>query len=74
MVINMDETKLRTNAQIEDFIAASTLIEFSAYSDNTGRYGDTLAVVAKKITQNRGQVLQLTGVRSCNIALLDCKT
>ena len=38
MVINMDESRLCTIEQIEQFLSASTLVEFSKYGDNVDRY------------------------------------
>ena len=38
MVINMDETRLCTIAQIEQFLSASAPIEFSAAGDDRARY------------------------------------
>jgi transposase InsO family protein len=39
MVINMNETRLRTIAQLQEFLAATPLIEFSAHStDDSQRY------------------------------------
>jgi len=38
MVINMNDSKLRTIEQIEAFLRGSNLIEFSGYGDDTERY------------------------------------
>ena len=38
MVINMDESRLCTIEQIEEFLSASTLVEFSKYGDDIERY------------------------------------
>jgi len=34
----MDESRLRTIEQIEQFLSASTLVEFSKYGDDVDRY------------------------------------
>ena len=47
MVINMNETKLRTIAQIEDFLAASTLVEFLPHGDDTERYAHISRVLKR---------------------------
>jgi len=38
MVVNMDESRLCTIEQIEQFLSASTLVEFSKYGDDVERY------------------------------------
>ena len=38
MVINMNETQLRTIGQVEQFLSASKSIEFSAAGDDSERY------------------------------------
>ena len=38
MVINMDESRLRTIEQIEQFLSASTLVAFSRHADDIERY------------------------------------
>ena len=38
MVINMDESRLRTIEQIEQFLSASTLVAFSKHGDDSERY------------------------------------
>jgi len=38
MVINMNETRLRTIEQIEQFLSASEQVEFIAHGDDSDRY------------------------------------
>ncbi|MBK7674027.1 MAG: transposase family protein [Candidatus Accumulibacter sp.] len=47
MVIDMNEARLMTIEQIEQFLSASTLIEFSAAGDNGERYGHISRVLTR---------------------------
>jgi len=47
MVINMDESRLRTIEQIEQFLGASTLIEFSRHGDDLERYAHISRVLQR---------------------------
>jgi transposase InsO family protein len=47
MVINMNESKLCTIEQIEQFLKASTLVEFSAHGDDTERYAHISRVLKR---------------------------
>lgn len=44
MVINMDESRLTTIAQIEDFLSASASIEFKPDEDDCERYAHKVVV------------------------------
>lgn len=47
MVINMDETRLRTIEQIEQFLCACGPVEFSATGDDSERYGHISRVLRR---------------------------
>jgi hypothetical protein len=47
MVINMDETRLDTIQQIEEFLSASAVIEFSASGDDSERYAHISRVLKR---------------------------
>ena len=47
MVINMDETRLNTIAQLEEFLAASAQIEFTAHAGDTERYAHISRVLKR---------------------------
>jgi hypothetical protein len=47
MVINMDEKRLTTIAEIEEFLAASSCIEFSASGDDLERYAHISRVLKR---------------------------
>ena len=47
MVINMDETRLDTIQQIEEFLSASAVIEFSASGDDNERYAHISRVLKR---------------------------
>ena len=47
MVINMNETQLRTIEQIEQFLSASGPVEFSAAGDDSERYGHISRVLKR---------------------------
>ena len=47
MLINMDETRLRTIEQVEDFLRDSTSIESSAVGEDTQRYAQSSRVLKR---------------------------
>jgi transposase InsO family protein len=47
MVINMDESRLCTIEQIEQFLSASTLVEFSKYGNDSERYAHISRVLGR---------------------------
>ena len=47
MLINMDETRLRTIEQVEDFLRGSTSIESSAVGEDTQRYAQSSRVLKR---------------------------
>ena len=47
MVINMDETRLSTIAQLEEFLGASAQIEFTAHGGDTERYAHISRVLKR---------------------------
>lgn len=47
MVINMNESQLRTIEQIEQFLKSSALVKFSAHDDNTERYAHISSVLKR---------------------------
>ena len=47
MVINMDESQLRTIEQIEQFLAASAEVSFAAYGDDVERYAHISRVIKR---------------------------
>lgn len=47
MVINMDDSRLSTIGQIEEFLSASTQVEFSAHSGDTERYAHISRVLRR---------------------------
>jgi transposase InsO family protein len=55
MVINMNEERLDTIEQIEEFLAASALIEFSASGDDIERYGHISRVLKRLDYPQRGK-------------------
>jgi hypothetical protein len=55
MVINMNEDRLDTIEQIEQFLAASALIEFSASGDDSERYGHISRVLKRLDYPQRGK-------------------
>jgi transposase InsO family protein len=55
MVINMNEERLDTIEQIEGFLAASALIEFSASGDDIDRYGHISRVLKRLDYPQRGK-------------------
>ena len=63
MVINMDEARLSTIGQLEDFLRASGTVEFSAAGDDGERYGHISRVLARfdyprRSKRERGVVLR----------------
>lgn len=55
MVIDMNETQLRTIEQIEQFLSASAVIEFSAHGDDVGRYEHISRVLKRFDYPNRSK-------------------
>lgn len=47
MVINMNEERLGTIEQIEDFLSGSAAIEFSVAGDDSERYGHISCVLQR---------------------------
>ena len=47
MLINMDETRLRTIEQVEDFLRGSASIESSAVGEDTQRYAQSSRVLKR---------------------------
>lgn len=47
MVINMDESQLRTIEQVEQFLAASAQVAFTAHGDDVERYGHISRVLKR---------------------------
>jgi vacuolar-type H+-ATPase subunit C/Vma6 len=56
MMVKMNESKLLTIAQIEDFLAANSLIEFTKFGDDTERYADICNVLKRFDYRNRPRV------------------
>ncbi len=52
MIINMNETKLRTIEQIECFLAGNSEVEFSGYENDLARYAH-LSRVLKRFDYRR---------------------
>jgi hypothetical protein len=51
MVINMDESQLRTIEQIEQFLAASAEVTFTAHGDDLERYAHISRVLKRLVKQ-----------------------
>jgi len=47
MMINMNESQLRTIVQIEQFLKSSALVMFSAHGDDTERYAHISCVLRR---------------------------
>ena len=65
MVINMNETRLCTIEQIEQFLSASAQIEFSAHGNDTQRYEHISRVLKRfdyprRTKRERGVLLRYT--------------